>query len=92
LAAILLFARLIRQHLSSDFNSHNPTVVGSNPTPTTKIIDSQGLAEQLQQALPTFGKDLGSDQFPLSISGHPVPKNSPNFSAASRLVLREGML
>ena len=39
--------------------AHNPEVVGSNPTPATKIIDSQGLAEQLQQALPAFGKDLG---------------------------------
>jgi hypothetical protein len=65
--------------------AHNPEVVGSNPTPATKIIDSQGLVGCYQQALLAFGKDLGKKSaFPPHLFGHSVPNNFPSSSAASR--------
>jgi Stage II sporulation protein E (SpoIIE) len=39
--------------------AHNPEVVGSNPTPATKLIHSQGLPGGPPEALLLFGKDLG---------------------------------
>src|ERR1700733_11829743 len=54
---------------------------GALRAPATILTDSQGFVGCSQQTLLLFGKEI---TFPLSISGHPVPKSSPSFSAALR--------
>jgi hypothetical protein len=48
--------------------AHNPEVVGSNPTPATNFIDSQGLGWVAPPSPFSFGKDLGKK----SVFPHPV--------------------
>ena len=44
--------------------AHNPEVVGSNPTPATKLIDSQRLPGRCREAFRSSGKDSGKKPLP----------------------------
>jgi hypothetical protein len=51
---------------------HKVSKFGTYRAPATKLIDSQGLADSLRQALVVSGKDLGKKStFPFSLSAIP---------------------
>jgi hypothetical protein len=45
-----------QQPLALDPNSHNPEVVGSNPTPATNLLDPRRLLGFSREAFLSFGR------------------------------------